>query len=86
MAYGIDINIELELTLNDRYLLIVGSAEYDVYIGEGIDLVGIDVDLYDDNGDLVGHFHKHEGELFDAVRQHLAKGSYIADKIAEARL
>lgn len=86
MAYGIDINIELELTLNNTYLLVVGSAEYDVYIGEGIDLVGIDVDLYDDNGDLVGHFHKHEGELFDAVREDLAKGSYIADKIAEARL
>lgn len=85
MAYGIDINIEVELTLNDTYLHVIGTAEYDVFLDDGFELVSITVTVSDENGDLVGNFHKHEGELFDDVRKHLDKGSYIADKISEAR-
>ena len=77
-----EFTIDTEIELNGTYMALRGDALLE-YSDDGHEIRSIEVDAFDENGDLLGHWVKIEGELFDAVVAKLSKGSYLTDLIAD---
>jgi hypothetical protein len=82
MLYDMDFDIDTEIELNGTYMAVRGCGLLE-YTEDGHEIRDIEIDAFDDEGNLLGHWVKREGELFAAVVAKLSKGSFLTDLIAD---